>query len=654
MAKWRDEIVRRFTPSVGRCVVVVDPDRLLTEPIVNETLRGAGFDLLVFEEPVAFRYAYESKHREPSDDGKMSDLIVLHHGDSAEPLPFDILARSDKFRLSLTDFFPNLSYPVISALEPEYLDTLYEAQERFNPGVLGDNATKDFILRHVFEIAAELVRSDVDLLRLLLRHHYRSQTIPQLFIARLVNVLGATRLFDDWPLETLFSNRAVFFAFVQERWPVFLNERFGRPTSYPTFSISGPSPLPFDSPDVRVYMDNLFTEGLVKPVEFESAEAHTSWVSIGIQRDETKEALRRIEHLAELAESALPGATARHGEWQRFAEIWAQLTKLTCACGYTEDEGRLGGVRRRLDVEFATWMLKRFGSLHNLPSTPPVMVHHAARYIAHQRTANSGRVALLVIDGLALDQWFILRDQVSSQRPMWRFDESTLFAWIPSVTSVSRQSIFAAKAPFYFPASIYTTDREASAWTQFWTDQGLAAAEIAYIKGLGDPDSLQSLNDVLTNRVRVCGAVIDKVDRIMHGMELGTPGMHNQVSQWGRSGFLVSAISMLLEARFDVFITSDHGNVEARGFGRPREGALADVKGERVRIFPNDILRAATASRFEGAIAWAPVGLPDGYFPLLAPGRFAFIPSGQVTVAHGGITIEEMIVPFVHVAGEVQ
>ena len=145
---------------------------------------------------------------------------------------------------------------------------------------------------------------------------------------------------------------------------------------------------------------------------------------------------------------------------------------------------------------------------------------------------------------------------------------------------------------------------------------------------------------------------MDKVDRIMHGMELGTAGMHNQVSQWGRGGFLVSAISMLVASGFDVFITSDHGNVEAAGIGRPREGMLADVKGERVRIFPNETLRLATASKFARAISWAPVGLPDTYFPLLAPGRFAFIPSGQITVAHGGITIEETIVPFVHFAGE--
>jgi PglZ domain-containing protein len=657
MAKWRDEIIRKFTPSVGRSVVVADPDRLLTEPALNEALRGAGFDLLIFEEPIAFRFAYESKHRSRIDNGQLSDLIILYQGDSGQSLPFDVVARSENVALSLTDFFPNLSYPVISALEPEYLDTLYEAQDRFNPGVLGDNATKDFVLRHVFEIAAELVRSDADLLRVLLRRHYRSQAIPALFIDRLVQVLGGTHLFEEWPLDLLFTNRAVFFSFLQERWPAFLNERFGRPDVTSALSVPGPSRLPFDSPDVRVYMDNLFTEGLLQPVQCESTDAITGWIAVGIRRDPRQEALERFEHLLALVESSLPGSAARHGDWQRFAEIWAQFINVTCSVKYGSGDTHESGlrvIRERVDAEFTAWMLKRFGSLHNLPSSPPAMVHHIARQLAHQRAATTERIALLVIDGLALDQWITLRDQISAQRPKWQFDENTVFAWVPSVTSVSRQSIFAARAPFYFPASIYTTEREAGAWAQFWADQGLSSAEVAYVKGLGDDDSLRVLDDVLSHRVSVLGAVVDKVDRIMHGMELGTAGMHNQVAQWGGTGFLVSAITMLVTAGFDVYITSDHGNVEATGLGRPREGMLADVKGERVRIFPNEMLRAATASKFDSAIPWAPLGLPDQYFPLLAPGRFAFIPSGHITVAHGGITIEEVIVPFVHVAGVIE
>lgn len=44
--------------------------------------------------------------------------------------------------------------------------------------------------------------------------------------------------------------------------------------------------------------------------------------------------------------------------------------------------------------------------------------------------------------------------------------------------------------------------------------------------------------------------------------------------------------------------------------------------------------------------------LPDTYRALLAPGRGAFIHEGKTTVAHGGIALEEVLVPFVALKGE--
>ena len=68
------------------------------------------------------------------------------------------------------------------------------------------------------------------------------------------------------------------------------------------------------------------------------------------------------------------------------------------------------------------------------------------------------------------------------------------------------------------------------------------------------------------------GAVVDKVDRIMHGMELGAEGMHNQVRQWAAEGFLSALLDLLLLNGFVVFLTADHGNVESVGRGKAERG----------------------------------------------------------------------------------
>jgi hypothetical protein len=662
MANWRDRILAEFTPGVGRPTLVADPDRLLAEPKLSEALDAKGFETLLFEEPVAFRYAYESKYRSRQDAGQLVDLIVLQQGDlaSLSLLPYDLLARSRRLSFSLAELFPNLSYPVLTALEPQYFDLLYAAQAEFGPGVLGENATKDFVLRHVFEMAAELIKSEADLLRALLRRHYRFQVLPPLFASRLVQILAQSHRFDGWPLATLFDDRNRFFAFLQERWPVFLSRFLSKQTGAPAkLEVAGPAALPFEHADVRVYVDNLFVEGLLQPVAWPGAESlAASWFTFGIRRDPNRDRTERFAGLLPIVERDVPPPDARHGQWLAFAETWAQLISLGTQIGGPADPEQatqLADARHRVDSAFKTWLEKRFGGLHNLPATPPIAVHHIARHLANRRGDGVSRIALIVVDGLALDQWFIVREQLSAIQPKWTFDEGAVFAWIPTVTSISRQTIFAGKAPLYFPSSVYSTEKEASLWSQFWADRGVAAPEVRYLKGLGEPSSLQAVNELASvPKLSVLGLVVDKVDRIMHGMELGTAGMHNQVRQWANEGFLASLCDRLLSSGFTVYLTSDHGNVEATGCGRPKEGSLAETRGERVRIYSDEILRTAIAAKFPGAVPWKPIGLPTDFLPLLAPDRRAFVLEGERTVAHGGITLEEVVVPFVRVVGASQ
>jgi hypothetical protein len=53
--------------------------------------------------------------------------------------------------------------------------------------------------------------------------------------------------------------------------------------------------------------------------------------------------------------------------------------------------------------------------------------------------------------------------------------------------------------------------------------------------------------------------------------------------------------------------------------------------------------------KYPGSLEWPNVGLPDDYFALIAPPLRAFITDGRRAIAHGGICIEEVIVPFITV-----
>jgi len=663
MSSWRDQILKEFTPKVSRLTLVADPDSLLLEEKILEGIREQGFELIPFEDHVAFRYAYELKFRSRWDRGEETDLVVVlrSHASNLGSLPYDLLQAGRRLSFNLGDIFPNLSYPVLAALDRADLDSLYEAQKRHSPGPLGENATKEFVLRHVFEIAPEFIKQPADLLRVLLRRHYRGQSLPSILDQRFIELLRQNNTFDEWPLEIIVPDRVAFFAFLQERWPVFLDhvaakesQSFREEQKPYVLAIGGPHFLPLDHHDIRVYMDTLFLEGHLQSLPHEHAETLSqTWVNVGVCADPAADRLRRLAKLIESIQSSIPAEDAKYGEWLHFARSWAEMALLA----YGEVNATHGGVTQSLknlqtkvDATFASWLARRYAGLITLPPVPPVMLHHIPRFLSRQvREKLNCKMALLMVDGLSFDQWLVMRDGLASLRPNLIFRENVIFAWIPTITQVSRQAAFAGRPPFFFPNSIQTTNKEQALWMQFWVDQGLSKNQVVYLRGLGDGD-LSSVEEILSHpQARVAGLVIDKVDKIMHGMELGVAGMHNQVRQWAQQPYMIALLDLLLDRGFCVLLTSDHGNIEAEGCGRPSEGAVADLRGERVRVYSDALLRDRVQDRFPNAIKWPPVGLPEDYLPLIAPGRWAFVPEGEQIVSHGGLSIEELIVPLVQI-----
>ena len=663
MRSWRTQILREFVPNVARLTLVADPDGLLLEEDILAGIRQRGFDLIPFGDPIAFRYDYESKFRSRWDRGEQAELVVVVSTAASELdcLPYDLLQAGRHLSFSLGEIFPTLSYPIITALDRRHLDALYNAQARLNPGMLGDNAAKEFILRNVFEIVPESIGEPSDLLRVLLRRHHRNQRIPATLDEHWVHILRQQTSFDDWPLETIIPDRGAFFAFLQERWPVFLNRLTPQDgtgireagTSY-SFEFPGPSDLPFDHDDVRIYIDSLFLEGFLEAVPHEQAESlSTSWFAVGIRTDDQADREQRIDALLDTLAVGISQADTRHSDWFHVARTWAELVVLAEDSGAMLPEParqKMEKLHTQIDAALMSWLANRYAGLANLPPVPPVMLHHIPRLLSrYVNEAKEHKVAFVVVDGLSLAQWIVIRKALAEQRPTYRFRENAVFAWIPTLTSVSRQAAFAGKPPVYFPDSIYSTDKEPALWQQFWVDQGLTRQEVAYVKGLGD-GTLENVEEIIGRpRTRVVGLVIDKVDKIMHGMELGTAGMHNQVRLWACQPFMANFVDLLLENGFRIFLTSDHGNIEATGCGRPGEGAIADLRGERARIYPNALLRDQVKAQFPDALEWPPIGLPEDYLPLLAPGRSAFVQQTKRLVGHGGASLEELVVPLVEI-----
>ncbi len=659
MSRWRNTILKDFVPNVAKLTLVSDPDCLLTEEKLALELRDRGFNLIEFNDPIEFRYAYESKYRSIWDRGEHADLVVILRLQDAElaALPYDLLQAGRKLSFSFGDLFPNMSYPVVEQLDRSLLDSLFDAQKKTSSGRMGDNATKDFILRHVFGVAAELISEEVELLRFLLRLHYGNSAIPPMLAHRLVELFEGSGNFKGWSLSQIIPDAEQFFAFIQERWPIFLanlnqtnqvkedSEAYG-------LKVQGPVALQLDHQDIRVYIDNLFVEGKLTPIDLPGIDIEKdSWILSGISAAKSDGEDLRISRLFELVDAADLSMETRYTDWIAFAMKWAELSALIHTANNADHQNRYSETGQKLNALFADWLETHYASMINLPPSTPAMLHHVPRHLArHIEDQKSHKIALVVIDGLSLDQWVTVRNIIQKQNSDLVLRESATFAWIPTLTSVSRQAIFSGKPPIYFPSSINSTNNEEKLWKQFWQCHDVSKLDIAYKRSLGDGD-IEATMDGLINpaKTKVVGLVIDKVDKIMHGMQLGAAGMHSQIDQWCRGEYLISLLNYLNSHDYEIWITSDHGNIEAIGKGRPTEGAIAESRGERVRIYPSPELRSQISSTFTFAREWLPSGLPEGYFPLVANGNDAFVNEGGSIVGHGGIAIEEVIVPLIKI-----
>ena len=661
MSPWIDRILKEFPADLSRLWIAADPDDVLLDEQVLSGLRERGFELMPFEDSVAFRAEYEDRYRSAWDRGEdaPAKALVLHlRGTNISDLPWDYLRQARRVSLSLANLFPKLSYPVVRQIGAEHHEALFAAQAKHASQALGESATKEFVLTHIFKISPHLISRPEDLWRELLRLHYRDSALPLVLAEHVAHVLGDHAAFKGLPISELFASKGTLLRVVQDAWFRYLSRlgltgiRTGEPMPPDFLPMAD---VPFEHPDVRVIVDTMFLDGLLHPLAVHgSSVSIPEWAKVGIVQDPL--ALRNLvaEGIKGILQS-LPTLESSYRDWanlsRRFGEVLARFHAL--------DTVRAEGLKASIaelqtatDERLREWVTKHYADLPSLPvAKGPVMVHHVPRFLSMRRGAGEAKIALLVFDGLAVDQWVQIREALAKRAPKLGYEESACFAWLPTLTSVSRQALFSGLKPREFADTIESTSPEPTQWSRFWQDQGLRANEVMYRKGIKRTDQLAELGATISApSIRVAGIVVDTIDEIVHGAVLGKRGIAAQIESWCESGFVDQLFSLLLDMGFHIYLTADHGNVEAVGQGRPNQGVASELRGERVRTYRSETLVAESAAANPNTYRLDVAGLPANFMTLFAGGRAAFMQQGEPAVVHGGISVEELLVPFVKIS----
>lgn len=383
-------------------------------------------------------------------------------------------------------------------------------------------------------------------------------------------------------------------------------------------------------------LGSLFHAGLLQPAR-RRAHSLPDWTTLG-----STEATAR-DRLAELLPSRPePWPPLDVGDWVRQAEWWAEVRATLAEAGASALDlaSDVWQIWEELDRAFGSWLQREFGPLMVRSAAMPLTVDKIAAFLARRlRAGEAERVLLVVVDGMGLPQLATIRRAVGLRT----VTSGASFAMVPTLTPVSRQAVFAGRLPLSFPETLRTTDAEEARWKAFWEEEGVDVSGVRYIRTAG----VTSANVPPLEKVPVIGLVVQAVDEMLHGAHvLGDAQAAAAIQTWATHGFLRTLVEQAEEQDYEVWLTSDHGNIEALPLGKVQEGLAVESAGSRVRWYPNPALR--DGARADGTV-WDPPGLPEGVcYPLFAPGRGGYF-SGEVRVTHGGFSLDEAIVPFTRV-----
>lgn len=471
MKHWRDEVLKHFAEPVPVLTIIADPDGLLLDAHIQQALSERAIEVIEYTEAVSSRYLYESRYRDAFSKASLR-VIVRIEETSCEVLPFDILSMGRKLNISLGNLFPTLSANVVKELTKEDLDAIAQAYSQYT-GTNSDTETAEFVLENVFNIHMDTVHTTIDLLKLLITLHYNGQQLPENLAMFLCSRWEQELPLKELPLKDLLCSEHFFFQYLQTEWNALIDDLRVKSEVVNEALANGvytEEKYFLADKSVRLLLDNLFAEGKLMPVTISGSNHLPEWVGFGIEVDADEQTrVRVVERIFYLSEKLHENITYK--DWIHTAVAFGELKEKAVILREGQDHEvnmNIAQLQMQIDRLFSKWILEHYNHLSNLPYLPyPVMVHHIPHFLANKR--NNDKIALVVLDGMSFVQWMQIRDALKAN---FNFEQQGVFAWLPTITSVSRQAIFCGERPVYYSASINTTSKEERHWQLFWENHG--------------------------------------------------------------------------------------------------------------------------------------------------------------------------------------
>ena len=305
-------------------------------------------------------------------------------------------------------------------------------------------------------------------------------------------------------------------------------------------------------------------------------------------------------------------------------------------------------------------------------NSPLVMSHQMIEHLVLNKMPKDQTTLLVVIDNLRYDQWRVLQTHLS---PFYKLQEEKICSSIlPTATQYARNALFAGELPVHIKRlypNLWKDDIDSGGKNQH--EQELLDAQFTELKQdvsfsyhkINRQEQGLKLASQLQNEANndLCVVVYNFVDVISHAkteMEIikelasSDKAFRSLTSTWFQNSPLLDIIKRAQLLGFTLMITTDHGTINVRQPSKilgDRESStnIRYKTGKRLNTEDKNLY---TVSNPED------IGLPkinlSSSFTFATEDRYLIYPSNynhfvnfyKNTYQHGGISLEEMLIPF--------
>ncbi len=650
-----------FPAHTHPLTLVSDPDGLLGSEQTLVELIQRGFNVIQETDAVILLHRIEAAR----PVSREHPVMIITKG-ALENLPYDLYESAHRVLLALHQYFPNLAYPVVRGLNTAQLEKLSTCQQ---PSIrLGRRKTAEFILEQVFDLDFESLAQPAYFVDWLVRFHRQLAPLSNEIQAELLERLRRLPVYHNWDLPALLAEEQQLTDFLQTQWAYSLQAS----TEKSLCEASAEYVLTFDrDTGLQDLLPRLLRRRVITPLPLKQDQAIPQWARIGViaAQESPLDRYRRqaTDLLQNIHTQIFPtdhGDAVEHlknlswKQWQYLALDWADLSSRVCQQEFPLESELLfqfASLVRSIDAGFEVWLKGHYTPLAAQRLPEAKHVYHIPDTLAYLRSLGEfQKVALLILDGMSLMDWRLIQPVWSDRRPAWSFQTSLLLAQIPTVTRISRYGIISGLRPAEHIIDLNHAPVERSLWQGFWSRTGLSERSVDLLSIALDRKNLPA--QVENSRLDTLCLIDDTLDHFSHSASLGTPDQLASLKLWlqpndeTNSMAIEALIESLLLRGFTVFLASDHGHVEATGFGSPTEGLVAQTRGKRARLYTDRLAAQGVQQAFPETLLWEGDSLlPEGMCALMPRGRKAFALRGEKVVTHGGMTPDEVIVPFVRI-----